>query len=247
MSTGTLSRKCERSKSLCLQAKKKKKKKRCQLSSAHLWITAQPRVLPWRCASPSASHLPGKALRESVEGAGFCLPERLRRIKPSEEQTAAPPCSASAPRGRRLLSEEVFLADVATAAPAPGGSLFAPESQLTKNSSQTRLEEPEPPPRGSPAGLSGEMEPLSRGPRCARGEAGDRNNPRAHRSAQGMAQFPGGKEETGHPPKPLPALIRTRIVPQTHPKTWSSERRTHPSSHSSTNVVFERSLCCKAG
>lgn len=107
MSTGTLSRKCERSKSLCLQAKKKKKK-RCQLSSAHLWITAQPRVLPRRCASPSASHLPGKALRESVEGAGFCLPERLRRIKPSEEQTAAPPCSASAPRGRRLLSEEVF-------------------------------------------------------------------------------------------------------------------------------------------
>lgn len=132
MSTGTLSRKCERSKSLCLQAKKKKKKKRCQLSSAHLWITAQPRVLPWCCASPSASHLPGKALRESVEGAGFCLPERLRRIKPSEEQTAAPPCSASAPRGRRLLSEEVFLADVATAAPAPGGSLFAPESQLPK-------------------------------------------------------------------------------------------------------------------
>lgn len=198
-----------------------------------------------------------------MEGAGFCLPERLRRIKPSEEQTAAPPCSASAPRGRRLLSEEVFW-QMWPQQPRPPVVLCLLRSlsyqKLFPNTSGGAGAAASGDPSGAFWGdgaalawpqmcsrLSGGMEPLSLGPRCARGEAGDRNNPRAHRSAQGMAQFPGGKEETGHPPKPLPALIRTRIVPQTHPKTWSSERLTHPSSHSSTNVVFERSLCCKAG
>lgn len=204
------------------------------------------------CAAPvlceSLSLTPSWESSEGERGRSWILSARaIAKDKTQRGANSSSSLQRICSAGPQVAQRGGFFGRCGHSSPGPRWFFVCSGVSVTKNSSQTRLEEPEPPPRGIPAGLSGEMEPLSRGPRCARGEAGDRNNPRAHRSAQGMAQFPGGKEETGHPPKPLPALIRTRIVPQTHPKTWSSERLTHPSSHSSTNVVFERSLCCKAG
>lgn len=88
-------------------------------------------------------------------------------------------CSA----GPQVAQRGGFFGRCGHSSPGPRWFFVCSGVSVTKNSSQTRLEEPEPPPRGIPAGLSGEMEPLSRGPRCARGEAGDRNNPRGMSSS----------------------------------------------------------------
>lgn len=115
---------------VCRQKKKKKEKMSAQLSSFVDHSTTSCAAL---ALCESLSLTPSWESSEGERGRSWILSARaIAKDKTQRGANSSSSLQRICSAGPQVAQRGGFLADVATAAPAPGGSLFALESQLPK-------------------------------------------------------------------------------------------------------------------